>query len=223
MKAALWLGVGLFLTAGGAAAQDPVPYVLPDRSDISISGTVASTSPDSFGLNYGEGVVNVEVDTRIDGGERLPLEEGDTVTVYGVIDDGLFELNKIEASRVEVQGEDLRFEADPADEEDRGRAGSSLFPGTLVDDGDGPGAGIVSISGTVRSVTGREMTLDTEPASFTVDTREMETDPFAPAAPQRIEVGDVVRATGHIDRDFFESRELVAHRIETLSEAERAR
>ena len=50
------------LTSGVAMAQDPNPYMRPDDTWISINGTVQDITRNSFGLNYGDGVVIVEMD-----------------------------------------------------------------------------------------------------------------------------------------------------------------
>ena len=76
------------LLAGPAAAQEP--YSKADDSWISISGTVAAPTADSFMLDYGDGVITVEMDDWDTYGDAYGLLDGDKVTVYGKIDDDLY-------------------------------------------------------------------------------------------------------------------------------------
>ena len=83
--------VGLTVTAAPARIRGPVP----DDSWISISGTVVTPQADSFKLDFGNGLVTVEVDDFDRTGEGVLLRDGDRVTVFGRIDDDLFEKTKI--------------------------------------------------------------------------------------------------------------------------------
>jgi len=67
------------------------PYAKPDDSWISISGTVVNPKDDTFMLDYGQGTILVEMDDWDGVGEAYALIDGDRVTVYGAVDDGLFD------------------------------------------------------------------------------------------------------------------------------------
>jgi len=102
-----------------ATAQDmEEPYEKPDDSWISISGTVESVRPDEFMLDYGEGVITVEMDDGDRDADAYELVKGDKVTVSGRIDDDLFEVAKIEAASVFVENLGTYFYASSVDEED---------------------------------------------------------------------------------------------------------
>ncbi|HSO22154.1 MAG TPA: hypothetical protein VLT81_04555, partial [Chondromyces sp.] len=92
-----------------AMAEDP--YVEPDDSWISLSGTVKAVTADAFTLDYGKGMITVEMDDGDRDADGYKLIEGDKVTVNGVIDDGLFETRTIEASSVYVEKLDTYFYA----------------------------------------------------------------------------------------------------------------
>ena len=64
-----------------AVATDP--YEQPDESWISISGTVVNPDSDSSVLDYGDGVVTVEIDDWDSYGDAYGLLDGDQVTVQG--------------------------------------------------------------------------------------------------------------------------------------------
>ncbi|MGM0425831.1 MAG: hypothetical protein ACQEQ7_01185 [Thermodesulfobacteriota bacterium] len=72
---------------------------------------------DSFTLDYGEGTVLVEMDDWDWYDEEGTVLEGDKVTVYGKIDDDLYEATSIEASSVYVENLGTYFYASSADEE----------------------------------------------------------------------------------------------------------
>lgn len=94
--------IGLFvltiLLAFPAMAEDP--YAQPDDTWISISGSVEAVSADAFTLNYGEGVITVEMDDGDRDADAYKLIPGDKVTVSGMIDDDFYETTTIEASSV---------------------------------------------------------------------------------------------------------------------------
>ena len=197
-----------------AAAENPAPYAQPDDTWISISGTIASPTADSFYLDYGDGTITVEMDDWDRFGDAHGLMDGDKVTVYGEIDDGLYEATTIEASSVYVQNLNTYFHADSADEE----GDISLLwnvPVPVIE------TAATNVRGTVSSVdpTTRTFTLDTGNQMLTVDTWGLGYNPLDEYGYQRIQTGDVVSVTGTIDADFFEGRELEAESVITLSQS----
>lgn len=78
------------------AAVQPDPYERPDETYISISGTVDSVAPDSFMLDYGDGLVRVEMDDE----GYLKIRKGDRVKVVGRMDNDLFEGRRLKADAV---------------------------------------------------------------------------------------------------------------------------
>jgi uncharacterized protein YdeI (BOF family) len=99
------------LLAFPAMAEDP--YAKPDDTWISISGTVDTVRPDSFTLDYGKGVITVEMDDGDRDADAYKLLKGDKATVNGKIDDDLFETRSIEAGSVYVESLDTYFYASP--------------------------------------------------------------------------------------------------------------
>ena len=90
-----------------AMAKDP--YNKPNNSWITLSGTVESVSPDRFMLDYGDGMITVEMDGPGGGASGYKLVKGDKVSVSGAIDDDLFERTTIEASSVYVESLGTNF------------------------------------------------------------------------------------------------------------------
>ena len=112
---------GLVL-APAALAFAGDPYLKGDDSWITVSGTVETVSPDRFILNYGEGLITVEMDDGDRDADAYKLISGDEVTVSGRIDDDFFERRSIEASSVYVEDIGTTFFASSLDEEDWGTA-----------------------------------------------------------------------------------------------------
>jgi uncharacterized protein YdeI (BOF family) len=203
-KIMLALALGMAL-AFSVTAQNP--YLKPDNTWISISGTVDGVpTPDTFELDYGEWTITVEMDDWDNDADAYKLVAGDKVTVYGWIDDDMFETRTIEASSVYVENLDTYFYASGVDEE------GYVYTGVTVP----VVVNTVGLQGTVSEVNGREFVLNTGLRSITVDTIDMAYDPMDDTGFQKIEKGDVVSVTGVMKTDIFDDRELHASSIVTL-------
>ncbi|MBN1239947.1 MAG: hypothetical protein JXB36_15705 [Gammaproteobacteria bacterium] len=190
------------------ADSDVSPYTQPDDTWISINGTVDSVSPDAFILDYGDGIVTVEMDDVDRDAEAYSLLPGDRVEVNGLIDDDFFEATSIEASSVYIEKIGTRFYANSLDEED-------FYTVSMVTPID---PSLVAVQGTVTEVSGDDFTIDTGARSVRVDVEEMSYDPMDEEGYQRIEEGDLVVVHGQIDNDFFTGREIEANAVTTLIE-----
>lgn len=201
---AVALAFGLMCT-GPAGADEPNPYRKSDESWISIGGEVVSVSPDTFLLDYGDGIITVEMDDGDRDADAYKLLKGDKVTVNGRIDDDFFETTSIEASSVYVEKLGTYLYASPNDEEDY----SVWYTVPVI-------AGETVVQGMVSEVGGDEFVVNTGLRSVTVDVDEMAYDPLDEEGYQRIETGDIVRVMGRMEDDLFEERELKASYIITL-------
>jgi len=121
------LGLSAVLPLAASAAESP--YTMPDEAWISIDGTVEAVSPDSFELDYGDGMVTVEMDdgdrdadakvSSVGGGELGLQMGGSELTVrteslgYDPLDDKGYQ--KVEVGdRVSVTGDmDAQFFGGP--------------------------------------------------------------------------------------------------------------
>jgi len=183
------------------------PYARANRTWISLSGTVDDVRADAFTLDYGEGMVTVEMDDGDRDADGYKLIEGDRVTVSGMIDDDFFETTTIEAGSVYVEKLGTTFHASPVDEEDA-RAFTGINTPIAVS--------TAMVQGTVTDVRHDAFTLDTGERTLTVEIDRMPYDPLDAGGYMRVRTGDVVQVTGVIDRDLFEGRELVASSIVKL-------
>lgn len=222
MKSQLKLAVALSaaLGAGAAMAVDPYvapddPYTKPDGSWIAISGTVVTPDANSFVLDYGSGIITVEMDDWDRFGDALGLIDGDRVTVYGAIDDDTYELAKIEAGSVYVENLNTYFYADSADEEGAARNTFLWYTAVPLD------ANMVTVMGTLTSVDreDREFTVDSGLRSIRVNAQQIGYNLFDDLGFQKIEKGDVVSVTGLMDDEFLTGRHLEADRVTTLFDA----
>ncbi|HKL25721.1 MAG TPA: hypothetical protein VJ910_05790 [Desulfuromonadales bacterium] len=206
---AISLLASLIFIAAGVILANPAmaknPYAKPDDSWISISGTVESVTADSFILDYGDGVITVEMDDGDRDADGYKLLAGDKVTVNGLIDDDFYETTTIEASSVYVEKLGTTFFASAVDEEDY-----------LVTVTTPIVVSATTVQGTVTAVDDEEFTVATGLQATRVDVEEMAYNPLDMEGYQRIEVGDYVRVTGNMEKEFFEGRELMAETVVEL-------
>lgn len=178
----------------------------PDGSWISVSGQVASHTPNAFTLDYGEGVITVETDDWDSIGDAWSISEGDEVTVYGRVDDGLYQNRRIEAGSVFVKDLDTMVTApSPADEEDALPVTHTYL--TVPADYD------LQVVGTVTSVMDREFTIDTGKRKVSVDTMQLGYNPLDDSGVVQIEEGDFVSVSGDLDLGVFDENEISAETI----------
>lgn len=192
-----------------SGSDEANPYARADGSWITLSGTVDEVRANAFRLNYGDGTVTVEMDDADRKAEGYDLATGDEVTVFGRVDDDLFEEAAIEASSVYVPKTSTYFFASSLDEED---IYAIMIPAVSYD----PSS--ASVLGKVAEVDDGEFTIDAGTSTVRIDVEEMPYDPMDQEGYQQIEVGDVVSVTGEVDDDFFEGRELQANSVITLFE-----
>lgn len=204
------LALALLLTISGRAYSES-PYSMADETWVSIDGTVDSVSADTFALDYGSGVITVEMDDGDRDADAYKLVKGDKVRVSGRIDDDLFETTTIEASSVYVENLGTYFFASSIDEED---TYPFVYTNPVV-------VGDTTIQGTVTKIDGEEeFVLNTGLRLIRVEVDEMSYNPLDDEGYQQVKVGDRVRVYGDVDVDLFElegQREFVADSLVTLS------
>lgn len=201
--------VGMTFSYSAVAKKSDSPYSRADDTWISISGRVESVERDSFVLDYGNGVVTVEMDDGDRDADAYKLLEGDKITVNGYVDDDFYELTKIEASSVYVEKLDTYFYASSADEEEYAL---NIWYTLPVEPGE------VLVEGTVTSVSDEQFTVNNGFKSVKVNVKNMVPDPLDSEGYQQIEKGDIVRVSGDISDDLFESQMIRADSVVTLYE-----
>ncbi|MGE0745078.1 MAG: NirD/YgiW/YdeI family stress tolerance protein [Rhodospirillales bacterium] len=176
-----------------------------DRDWISVTGQVKSTSGNRFTLDYGAGDITVEMDEHAwYERNRSNFLPGDRVTVTGRIDGDLYQKRTIEASSVYLDKLNAYYYADPADEE----GGFYSYPVARYAEDDE----WLGITGTVLSRTDDGFTLASGPQTLSVDTGDVD-------RTLDVDVGDRVSVYGEMDdADLFESREILATSVVTLSQ-----
>lgn len=191
------------------ADDDKNPYAMADGTWITISGEVGAVDPDHFTLDYGDGLVVVEMDDGDRDADAYKLLQGDKVTVAGRIDDDFFEATTIEASSVYVENLGTTFFASSVDEETSEGLVATLSVPVVV--------AKTSIQGTVTDVDDHEFSVDAGVADVRVDVKEMPYNPLDDEGYQKIDVGDRVRVSGDIDSNLFEGKELIADTVIELN------
>lgn len=210
----------VFAMALPATAQDLDS--MDDEAWLELSGTVTSVSADEFKLDYGNGIVRVEMDSWNDAAQGYYVSQGDRVKVLGKIDDDVVETLSIEAASLYVEDHNTYFYANPADEEDINTSGTRFARRVSGMNSEDIGADLTTVVGTVTAVDGREFTIDAGASKLVVDTSEMSYNPLDEEGFQQIETGDRVRVIGKINSDLtelLEGRELTAESVTTLMPA----
>ena len=213
VKYGLAVFAAMVFATSAAPADDENPYLKANETWINIDGTVESVSADSFELDYGTGVVTVEMDDGDRDADGYNLIKGDKVRVSGMVDDDLYETTTIEASSVYVENLGTYFYASAVDDEDVDTFITYTTPIVVSD---------TVVQGTVTDVDtiGSDFVINTGERSLTVDTDSMPYDPLDDEGYQKIEVGDRVSVTGYMEQKFFEGREFSARSIVTLFDAD---
>lgn len=202
------------MSIAGAAAAIALPATVsaqvqdkPDGSWVSLSGQVASHTPNSFELDYGEGTVTVETDDWDSIGDAWAISEGDSVTVYGRVDDGLYQNRRIEAGSVYIEDLDTMVTAPSAADEEEALPVVTYTYLSVPADYD------YQVAGTVTSISGREFTIDTGDRKMSVDTMQMAYNPLDDAGVVQIGEGDFVSVSGDLDLNVFDENEISAEAI----------
>jgi uncharacterized protein YdeI (BOF family) len=210
------LAVGLLAHTGvQAGPASPKSSVYKDNYPIRITGTVAEEKPHAFTLSYGEGdTILVEMDDWDLYDESRAIQKGEVVTVYGNIDQDLFEDRKIEASSVYAYNRNTYYFANDVDEEDYYT--TYYFTPTEVNLDNVKDGSWVSVRGAIEKINGREFILNSGHSAITIDTEGMSSNPFDEEGYQRLKEGDIVYISGDMDKGFFEEREIEADQIITL-------
>lgn len=208
--AALAAIAGFFLLpAAPAIADEHDPYAQPDDTWITISGTIDSVRRDNFTLDYGDGLVIVEMDDGDRDADAYKLLAGDKVTVTGRVDDDLFENTKIEASSVFVENLNTTFYASAVDEETTDRLLAAVTIPVVVSN--------TVVQGTVTDVDTNEFTVDAGLRQIRIDVTEMPYNPLDDEGYQRVTAGDRVRVQGDMTSNLIEGRELMADSVVKLN------
>lgn len=205
------IALSVSVSAPALQAEQVNPYTRANNTWISIDGTVDSVSADTFELDYGPGLITVEMDDGDRDADAYKLIRGDKVRVSGKIDDDLFETTTIEAGSVYVENLGTYFYSSALDEED------PLYAYTTP----------IVVSNTVLrgkitavSPDADSFTIDTGTRKIHVNTGSMAYNPLDDTGYQKLGKGDRVSVSGDLDLEFFGlKRTLIADTVLTLSSA----
>lgn len=208
--------IGLFALALGTTvyAANKDPYEMANNSYVNLGGEVISQTGRSFLLDYGDGVITVEMDDYDLNNEAEMINPGEHVTVFGKIDDDLYEFNKIEAESVFVKDRSKFYYANDADEETTYDWHISISDPLLLNTGTW-----VGVRGEVSDINLTEFTIDNGFRKIRIETSYLDYNPLDDFGYQQIDVGDKVYVTGNLDRNFFKKDEIEAKSIITLKDS----
>ena len=205
-------GFGTVLVAMGllplaaVLAQDPYEQV--DQTWIRINGEVETAGRHFFVPDYGEGRIVVDVADGSRDAAGYVLEDGDRVTVTGIVDDDLFKTTTIDASSVYIQHLDTYFYAQPVLDDSPMVAVTT--PVVIAE---------TVLQGRVNRVGEQQFTIDTDERQVTIQVDEMNNDPLDEEGYQQVTEGDLVSVTGTVKADFLEGRVIKARSVTTIRSA----
>lgn len=175
---------------------------LPDESYVSVTGNIGDIRSNEFDLKYGNGkTITVELDQfGWEGNETKYLVPGESATVYGYIDDDLFEGREIEAFNIQLNESYVYYyNTDSGDNQYYNMSGNEQRDETTV-----------SMTGQVSKVDDDQFTLTNKNGSVRVDVSELGYDPLDNQGVQQIVNGDRVYVYGKLDSNFFDKQEIAA-------------
>lgn len=205
---------GSLVALGAAPSLAASPYAMADGNWVSLGGEVAAVESDAFMLDYGEGLITVEIDDWDWYDETTQLRPGETVNVYGAIDDDFFEKTTIEAQRIYAKERNTFYYSSASDEEAVEEMTTPLFlDRSLMTADEGTW---ITLTGTVDAIDGRSVKIDTGSQVVTLDTSELTYNPLDKTGIQVIDKGDVVQASGPVHDSLFGSKKLVVEELMSL-------
>lgn len=193
------------------ASANPNPYNRADESRISLTGDVMALSTESFTLDYGDGLITIEMDDFDSYDKANLLSLGETVTVRGDVDADFYEARTIEAQTVYSYDTGVYYYANDADEE---TAEYWVIPNNIMRVPEGTWMGV---SGIVQAIDGSEFVMDTGIADVRVETAYLGYDPLDDEGGQQVDIGDKVFISGQVDKNLFDEREIEAASLVTLA------
>lgn len=195
--------ITVFASGSVLAAEKPAQAA---GQALTIGGTVESASANSFDLNYGGGMITVEVDGWDNYTEAHQLLEGERVIVLGTVDPEMYGNSLIDARSVYVEGLDTYMYATAADEADLGAFLST--PTEVV-------VGQTQVTGTVYSVNEANGTfaLDTGWNIAEISSAQLGYNPVDKEGFQQVEVGDRITIIGDFSNSEINNRVVEAERI----------
>ncbi len=203
--------VSLFICTSGMATSEIEEYRGAYDSDwVSITGEVSGITGERFTLDFDKGDILVEMDDWDMFEEIKLITIGDRVTVSGRLDNSLYEKKTIEALRVYSHNNNSYYYASSIDDEGDIHTYDVHVTVAL------PESTVITVSGTVSKVDGREFTLDTGKYNVIIDTDDMSYNPMDQYGFQKVDKGDKLHITGYVDYGFFEKNEIKAKIIEKI-------
>lgn len=203
----LCMAVLLFLPAFSLLAQDLQKKE--DNSWISLQGTVVETATTGFELDYGSGVVWVQMDDWKWYKADDPIEVGDTIRVNGRVEDDQEKKTIIIADNIYVKDLNTYIYIEGGDE---------IFQPAIEQDK------VFQLSGIIVSIDNRRFTMNLGSRQVIIDTTELPYNPLDKKGYQQLKVGDSVYVTGELQKNNspLDSNFIMASTVTTALASEKA-
>lgn len=172
-----------------------------DGSWIGIHGTVGMVGANSFFLDYGDSTVMVGLTGEVL--SEYHFIRGQKLTVYGKVDNDLFEKNIVKARAVVIEGSEDN-ELTVVGEEDKVKVITASHVSTSV------------IHGLVTAVTEKRIVIEQGSEKLSIDTSELSSDVTDDQGRTQVKQGDLVTVQGVLRRDFWDNRTLLATAMDVI-------
>ncbi|HEX5419983.1 MAG TPA: OB-fold nucleic acid binding domain-containing protein [Gammaproteobacteria bacterium] len=187
----------------------PDPYARQNGTWITLTGKVTSVRRKTFGLQYGGGMIQVQMKAAQRSADDEKLMRGDDVIVTGLVNDNFIRKKTINPSSVYVRRLHAYFYGNPLAQ-----------PGGLQVDMPPQNSEQIILRGTVTAVAKGQFTLNTglNAIKVAVDMLgyRLQAGRLEGQGQQPISVGDVVAAAGMLDHRFFGGRTLEADSVKMI-------
>lgn len=177
---------------------------------VTVTGEVVELNDDKFRLDTGPNILTVDLndfDPVLMRGNTLYL--GDRVTVTGRLDEEFFTEDDIEATSVYLVDAQTYYFSDG----DNNVVDMWDFQAPIYAER----GSMITITGEVTSISGREFWIDHFGRKTEVDTVDLGYNPLDDVGAQQIDVGDRVSIRGTLDYGFFDNNELSADKVIVLT------
>lgn len=211
MSALKTLAASAIAIAAATPAAAQISYA--DEGDwTTVSGVVTSVEDDSFMMDYGNGVIEVEHDELFsDPNYEARFSPGENVTVYGEVDRDFWEGEVLDAGHIYSRSQSTLYSGD-------NNPTTFFFYDTY--NPDAVEETWITMQGEVTDIRGRELTLTSNGAEVSVDTLDLSYNPLDNYGWQQIKEGDRITVAGTLDSSLFDETELSAEAIYVLENGE---
>lgn len=202
----LFMAALIVLPASFLMAQDVKKTE--ENSWISLNGTVVAKDKTGFEIDYGSGLIRVQMNNWQWYNADHPIQLGDNVRVNGLVEDDQGEKPIVEADSIFIKDLNTYIFREGAND---------IFQPAIDQER------VFQLQGTIVGTNNRRFTMNLGSRKVIIDTTELPYNPLDDKGYQQLKVGDTVQVTGELKKDNapFNTNAVMANTVTTLLEDER--